>query len=133
MQSNVLSEKPAANFAGEQPLTQYARTVNPKLMKLRTSEAQSLRKSPRRHLGQAPSSRYSLGLAGKEDQEMEFLSSEYAYLKHQVENRLYQYQDDVDKQTYVYSTEPARSSNAAVMRPRVCDVGLMTKRLKAQL
>ena len=64
---------------------------------------------------------------------MEFLSSEYAYLKNQVENRLYQYQDDVDKQNYVYSTEPARWSEVAIMKPRVCDIGLMTRRLKAQL
>ena len=62
---------------------------------------------------------------------MEFLSSEYAYLKNQVENKLYQFQDDVDKQTYVYSTEPARWSNAAILKPRVCDIGLMAKRLKA--
>ena len=63
---------------------------------------------------------------------MEFLSNEYAFLKSQAEYKLNQYQDDIDQQNYVYSTERVRTHGAAFMKPRVCNLGQMTRRLKTQ-
>ena len=58
-----------------------------------------------------------------------YISDEYAFLRMQAEQKLNMFQEDIDQQNYVYSTEKKRTSGATILKPRACNMGQMTKRL----